>query len=228
MLTSEQARAFYDRLGKRQDSQAFYEDPATDALVFEANFADAREVFEFGCGTGKFAETLLEHQLHLSAHYTAVDLSPVMVSLAQQRLSAFADRISITQTDGDPLIDAKEGSMDRIVSNYVLDLLRPDDIGVFVDECRRVLKADGLLCLVSLTFGTTLVSRILILIWSMIHRLNPSLVGGCHPVDLTSYIPTQQWEILHTHTVVAWGVPSQVLVARPRRHRAAVKSEEAA
>ena len=36
MLSSDEARAFYDRFGARQDSQAFYEDPATRDLIVHA------------------------------------------------------------------------------------------------------------------------------------------------------------------------------------------------
>ena len=59
MLNREQAKTFYDRLGSRQDSQAFYEDPAIRDLIAEADFETARSIFEFGCGTGRGQTELL-------------------------------------------------------------------------------------------------------------------------------------------------------------------------
>ncbi|MEJ2728573.1 MAG: hypothetical protein P8185_08685 [Deltaproteobacteria bacterium] len=46
VLTRSQARIFYDRFGKKQDTQAFYEDAALDDLI-----AHAERVFEFGCSS---------------------------------------------------------------------------------------------------------------------------------------------------------------------------------
>ena len=53
MLSRQEARAVYDRIGAWQDTQAFYEGPALDALIAHGSFEDARAVFEVGCGTGR-------------------------------------------------------------------------------------------------------------------------------------------------------------------------------
>ncbi|RMD62955.1 class I SAM-dependent methyltransferase, partial [Candidatus Parcubacteria bacterium] len=50
MLSYQQAKAFYDRLGKKQDWQRFYEDVATAALLRNGEFDKASAVLEFGCG----------------------------------------------------------------------------------------------------------------------------------------------------------------------------------
>lgn len=47
-----------------------------------------------------------------------------------------------------------DGSVDRIVSTYVLGLLSREQIDLFLREAFRVLVADGLLCLVSLSYGS--------------------------------------------------------------------------
>jgi hypothetical protein len=38
MLSTEQARRVYDRLGAKQDTQAFYENPAFDRLIAAGDF----------------------------------------------------------------------------------------------------------------------------------------------------------------------------------------------
>ena len=83
MLTHQQAKAFYDHLGARQDLQAFYEAPATGDLIANAAFETAQSVFELGCGTGAFAERVLSHHLPQHATYLAVDSSSTMVGLAR-------------------------------------------------------------------------------------------------------------------------------------------------
>ena len=79
VLTHEQARAFYDWMGSKQDWQAFYEARATQDLIAHASFETAQAVFEFGCGTGAFAERLLASHLTPEASYVAVDSSTTMI-----------------------------------------------------------------------------------------------------------------------------------------------------
>jgi ubiquinone/menaquinone biosynthesis C-methylase UbiE len=143
MLTPQQARTFYDRLGTKQDWQAFYELLATNNLIAHAGFDQAQSVFECGCGTGAFAERLLSSHLPPHATYLAVDSSATMAALARARLARFGDRVAVRQTDGSLQFDELSGSFERFVSNYVLDLLSLTDIAQLLAETHRLLVADG-------------------------------------------------------------------------------------
>ena len=212
-LTREQARRVYDRIGALQDTQAFYEDRATEILVQHGQFDTALRVLEFGCGTGRFALRLLSHHLPQVAHYRALDLSPTMVRLAQERLAPFGSRAEVALTDGSPPVAEPAASRDRFVSNYVLDLLSNEDIAALVREAHRILEPGGLLCLSSLSTGTGSLSRLVSRTWSRIHALSPALVGGCRPLELRSCIPSEQWRVRQHAKVSPFGVPSEVLIA---------------
>jgi len=215
-LTPSEARAFYDRFGKKQDAQSFYEDPALDDLIAHASFADAARVFELGCGTGRFAARLLAAELPASATYIGCDLSVTMMNLATERLAPYAERARVIQSDGTTRFPLADNSVDRVISTYVLDLLSDADIGEVVREAHRVLVVGGKLCLVSLTTGTTLPSRIVSAIWMKMFRLRPSLVGGCRPIRLGRFLDPGCWELEHGKVVSAFGIPSEVSVARAK------------
>jgi ubiquinone/menaquinone biosynthesis C-methylase UbiE len=216
VLEPPDARIFYDRFGKRQDTQSFYEDPALDDLIAHAHFDEAGKIFEFGCGTGRFATRLVSEQLASSATYLGCDLSSTMVRLATERLAALADRAQVLHCDGTVRFPVPNNSVDRVVSTYVLDLLSEMDIGKFLQEAYRVLDVGGKLCLVSLTTGTTFLSRIVSAVWASIHRSHASLVGGCRPIRLRQYVNPAHWELEYGNVVVAYGVPSEVLVAHAK------------
>lgn len=213
MLKPSEARAYYDRFGEKQDSQGFYEDPAIEDLIAHAHFNDAEHIFEFGCGTGRFADEILKKELPHSASYTGCDLSPTMVKIASQRLAPYTDRAQVFQYDGTIKFDLPDHSVDRVVSTYVLDLLPETGIAAYLREAYRVLRPQGKLCLVSLTEGTTAISRFVAATWSLVFRVNASIVGGCRPIRLESYIRPENWSIEYRHVVVAFGVPSEVIVA---------------
>lgn len=212
VLTSSEARKYYDRFGKKQDTQGFYENPAMDDLIAHASFRDARKVFEFGCGTGKFAARLLAEQLPSSATYLGCDVSPVMVSLAIQSLEAHPERVKIVQSDGAVRFPLSDHSVDRVISSYVLDLLSEKDIWMVFAEAHRVLTPSGKLCLVSLTKGITLPSRIVSSLWIAVFWMRPSFVGGCRPIRLDPYIDRDLWQLVHHRVLTPFGVPSEVLV----------------
>jgi ubiquinone/menaquinone biosynthesis C-methylase UbiE len=215
-LSPPEAKRFYDRLGSAQDWQGFYENPAIKELVGHSAFDTAHSVFEFGCGTGALAARLLQHHLPADARYVGLDISDTMLSLAQKRLKPWSERARIHQSDGSPRIPEPDSSFDRFVSTYVLDLLAPDFIERLLSEAHRVLVPGGKLCLVSMTFGTSPLSRAVCWGWQRLWRLRPGIVGGCHPIELSEYLRSEWWKLDHTTKVTSWGVTSEVLVASAR------------
>lgn len=227
VLTHEQAQAFYNWLGKKQDWQAFYEVKATRELIAHASFETAQAVFEFGCGTGAFAERLLTAHMLPETRYIAVDSSPTMIRLAQERLTRFGSRVQVQQTDGSLQLDAPSGTYDRFVSTYVADLLSTSDIATLFCEAHRLLVPGGRLCLVSLTTGTGLFSRLVTSAWARLHRFSPTLVGGCRPLELQALLEEGSFQVEYIHTVVAFGIPSEVVIAK-RQPQARATIEEGA
>lgn len=216
VLTANQAKSFYDRVGRKQDSQIFYERTALNALVASAALGDADSVFEFGCGTGRFALELLKRHLSPTARYAGIDISPTMVRLAAERLAPFRSRASVSPASGDLSLPLPDASVDRIVSTYVLDLLSNADARAVVTEARRALRSDGLLCIAGITHGATALSRIVMKTWQWLFDRNPVWVGGCRPTRLVDLLSPDVWHIRFHKTVVAWGVSSEILIASPR------------
>jgi ubiquinone/menaquinone biosynthesis C-methylase UbiE len=212
-LSPQEARRVYDRMGRWLDTQAFYEDPATRDLVRHARFEAAEAVFEFGCGTGRFARLLLSRHLPPDARYRAWDVSPRMVGLARARLAAFAERAEVVLSEGGPPLSEPADSCDRFVSNYVLDLLSESDIRAVVGEARRMLRPGGLLCLASLSAPHGPFSRLLIAAWSALHARSPRLTGGCRPIDLLSFVSEGEWKLRHHGAFTPLGIPSESVVA---------------
>jgi ubiquinone/menaquinone biosynthesis C-methylase UbiE len=216
LFTRQQAQAFYDRFGSKQDSQAFYEDAALDDLVAHAAFEQAASVFELASGTGRFAQRLLSRHLPSTATYLGIDLSSTMIGLANQHIAPYADRAKVMQTEGAMHFPPPDHSVDRVVCVYLFDILSDDDIRQAIAESHRVLKPGGKLCLASLTEGVTVVSRIVSTLWSQTFRLNSSLVGGCRPIRLDRFFDAASWSLDRRNVVVKFGVPTEVVVATPK------------
>lgn len=213
-LAHPEIRDLYDRIGRWQDTQAFYEAPAIDALIAHAAFDEAATIFEVGCGTGRVAERILRRHAPPDARYVGVDLSPVMVEIARDRLSAVARRVDVVE-DGTLAYEQPSGSQDRVLATYVLDLLSPADSRALLDEAHRLLAPDGRLCLAGLTWGERPLGRLVAGAWAAIHARRPDWVGGCRPLRMRRLLRADRWTVLRREVVRAWGVPSEVLVAVP-------------
>jgi len=204
VLSQSGARAYYDRFGRKQDSQGFYENPALDDLTTHAGFNDIQSVFEFGCGTGKFAASLFENHLSSSSSYFGCDISPVMIGIARRRLAAYGKRAKVVLSDGSVRFPCPDASVDRVVITYVTDLLSVSDIRRCFSEAHRILVPGGRLCLASLTRGVTKLSRIVSTLWMTIFRLN-------------TFANPQLWGVVYKKVVTPFGVPSEVLILASKR-----------
>jgi ubiquinone/menaquinone biosynthesis C-methylase UbiE len=218
-LSHEEARAFYDWFGTWQHSQGLYEDPAPSDLLAHADFDEARAVFEFGCGTGRFAERLLADRLPPDCRYQAVDISATMVRLARARLAPWGERAHVVQTSGAMSVPAPDASCDRFIACNVLDLLSEPDIRQLLAEARRVLVPSGLLCLVGMTRGASLSARIVGALWQALFRLQPKLIGGCRAIVAREYLGDRDWSLRYVNVVTRFGKSSEVLVACARTGR---------
>lgn len=177
-------KAHYDGLGGAQDDEAWYEDPAFDALIAISDFGSASSVLEIGCGTGRFAERLLSEALPDNATYLGIDLSPVMVGLTRQRLVRFGARCRVLEADAIEGLAVGDASFDRVVATFVLDLMSTGETTAVLAEARRVLKPDGFLCAASMARGQTVGERFRNLGWRLVHAIAPLKVGGCRPLSL--------------------------------------------
>jgi hypothetical protein len=136
-----------------------------------------------------------------------------MTNITQQRLLPYTDRAKVIQSKGSIKFPLPDHSVDRVVSTYVLDLLSEADIREAIKEAHRVLMPGCKLCLVSLTTGVTMTSRIVSALWSILFRMHAPLVGGCRPIRLYSFFDQPDWSIEYRNVVTQFGVPSEILIA---------------
>lgn len=212
-LDAARARRSYDRIGRFQDTQRFYEDPAIHRLIELAAFETSHAVFELGCGTGRLAANLLGSVLPADAGYLGVDVSPVMVRLASGRLAPWAGRATVQLLEPPAVtLPGSDATFDRFLATYVFDLLSREYAIALIAEAARLLTPGGSMGLVSLTQGPTTTSRVLCSVWNAVALRWPSLVGGCRPIELSGLTTGPEWQVRHSEVLVRFGVPSELVV----------------
>ena len=208
------AKRFYDRFGAKQDLQ-FYERVALEQLVAHADFEHASAVFEWGCGTGRFAERLLEKHLAEDIRYLGIDISNTMIALATRRLARWSGRAGVLQADGTKRLPYADATFDRFIATYVFDLLSEIAVCDLLSEAHRLLIGEGKLCVVSSTEGVDTISGLLCSAWKRIYAINPRLVGGCRPLRVSALLDTGAWRVEYKQVISSWGICSEIVVAAP-------------
>jgi SAM-dependent methyltransferase len=210
-FTPADAERFYDRFGKKQDMQV-YEHAAIARLVALGDFEQASAVFEVGCGTGRVAAALLETRLPPTARYVGVDISATMVDLTERRLAPWRDRVIVRHADATAGWPSGTGECDRFLATYVLDLLAESAARSLLREAHRLLRPQGLLCVISMSEGRGWGSKALTSVLKTIYAWNPGLVGGCRPVRVAELLDQLMWSQQHREIVCSWGICSEVTI----------------
>jgi tRNA (cmo5U34)-methyltransferase len=76
------------------------------------------EVIDLGIGSGVTSAYVLKN--FPNARVTGVDLFPEMLDEARPRLKAFADRVTLVQSDNTKFLDSSETKVDTIVSAFCI------------------------------------------------------------------------------------------------------------
>jgi ubiquinone/menaquinone biosynthesis C-methylase UbiE len=198
------ARQVYNRLGARLDRAERFEGRAK-ALALELLAVNSgQRVLHVGVGTGA-EHAALQAAAAPGGLLVGCDLSRGMLLLTRGRADT-----PLCEADAVRL-PFRAGSLDRLFSAYMLDLLPLAEIPAALAEFRRVLRPGGRLALVSLTEGADLPSRLFVAGWKQVYRLDPQRLGGCRPLQHAGLLEQAGFAV-ERHVVVQRGFPSEVLV----------------
>lgn len=115
-----------------------------------------KDVLELGCGNGTYSKALIKESTQL----TATDFSDEMVSVATNRLKSY-DNIKVEKADCFNL-PYPDSSFDTIFMANLLHIVPEPEKAII--ECKRVLKQNGKLIIISFTTeGMTFINKIIMI-----------------------------------------------------------------
>lgn len=125
-----------------------------------------------------------------------VDVSRRMLALAGAHLAAAQARASLARATVLNL-PFRTGHFDAVVSTWLVDVLRDEELPIAVGELTRVLSPGGRLVLGVME----LPNRIAREAWMVVYRSLPDLLGRCRPIELDPYLRAQPLRVLRDESV---------------------------
>ena len=204
--------ATYDRLSRWYDLLAGSEQPLVHLGVESLAVQPGESIFEIGPGTGH-ALLALARAAGPAGHVTGVDLSPGMLRRARTRL----ERAGLYRQARLVCADAAHlplppSSFDAVFLSFTLELLAPEGIPRVLGECRRVLRPNGRLCVVSLADEGG--SRRMLRLYHWAHTRFPAWVD-CRPLAPSALLEENGFCVQETLRRSLWGLPVHVVRAAP-------------
>jgi ubiquinone/menaquinone biosynthesis C-methylase UbiE len=206
-----EARASYDKLSGWYDILAGWSEKKPREMALQKLGASAGErVLEIGFGTGHGLQALAQAVGRTGEVY-GIDLSASMLRVSQQRLrdAGLAERVQLHLGDAVHL-PFEAGSMDAIFMSFTLELFDTPEIPLVLQECQRVLRPGGRVCLVAMSKGR---ESSLTKFYEWLHRKFPRYVD-CRPIYLRQAVTAAGFRLAEVTEISLWGLAGELVLAK--------------
>jgi ubiquinone/menaquinone biosynthesis C-methylase UbiE len=212
--SKEDAARNYNRLSKRYDAVTGRSERRHAAVAAQKLHArDGESILEIGFGTGHnilgFAGDVGE-----SGQVHGIDLSDRMVDICRGRVLAAGYDGRVTLRCGDALtLPYTDGRFDGVFMSFTLELSDTPELTPFLEQCRRVLKPNGRMCVAAMARRDS--PGLMVKLYEWAHTRFPVLVD-CRPIPVEHLIESAGFEVTETTPFMMWGLPVDIVLSKKR------------
>lgn len=206
-----ESKAAYDRMSKWYDllvrgSEKKFREAGLEKL-------DAREgevILELGFGTGHCILALAK-AVGDSGKVYGIDISEGMLGITSERLAKAGLSKRAELTCGDATAPPYPNNFfDAVFMSFTLELFDTPEISYVLEQCRRVLKDGGRICVVAMSGSTSQGTMMKLYEWA--HR-NFEKYVDCRPIFVEQVLEDASFNILDATTLSMWGLPVKIVLA---------------
>jgi ubiquinone/menaquinone biosynthesis C-methylase UbiE len=204
----------YNRIGKWYDIIAGQsEKQLRRAGLRQLHAMSGETILEIGYGTGHSLVEIAE-AVGSSGKVYGVDISNRMLEIAEARVVAAgrADRIQLQSTDALAL-PYPEKHFDGLFMSFTLEVLQPSEMGLLLQQCRKVLKTNGRICIVGMSTKGKRGRMMNLYEWARVRF--PDTVD-CRPIDVGGLLSAAGFDVIEDIVTSFWGLSVEIVQSRKR------------
>lgn len=210
--SKEQAKAAYDKMSRWYDVlTGSMEKKPREVGLHKLNAREGETVLEIGFGTGHCTKALAQ-SVGNSGKVYGIDLSVGMLNITQQRVreAGLSERVELKCGDATRL-PFEQDTFDAIFMSFTLELFDTPEILVVLQECLRVLRIGGRICVVSMSRegGASLMIRL----YEWLHKKFPNY-ADCRPIFVREALEEAGFHDFDIQKMSIWVFPVEIAVAK--------------
>jgi demethylmenaquinone methyltransferase/2-methoxy-6-polyprenyl-1,4-benzoquinol methylase len=210
--SKEEAKASYDRMSKWYDILAGrFERKYRDAGLRKLDAREGEIVLEIGFATGNCILSLAQSVGETGRVY-GIDISEGMCNIAQARVkkASLSEMVKLQCSDAAQL-PFEADFFDAIFMSFTLELFDTPEIPAVINECRRVLRNDGRVCIVAMTKKGQ--GGMMVRLYEWFHRKFPKYID-CRPIFARKELEKTGFRIHDVTEMSMWGLPVEIVLAK--------------
>jgi len=163
---------FYNLWSKLTESKA------SEKVLELAEINNREKIVELACGTGLVFKEILKRNPEGSN--LGIDLSKDMLLKAQHLINKEKFKNYELRQGNVFNLEISENTFDKLINNFMIDLMPEDKFDEILSEFYRILKPNGIAVISVFSNGQKHVNKI----WVWIAKYFPKLLTDCRPVDI--------------------------------------------
>ncbi len=208
----EKAKATYDRLSRWYDVLVGHmEKGPRDLGLAKLDAHEGEKVLEIGFGTGYCVLALARSVGEFGKVY-GLDISEGMLSVTAGKLekAGLSERVELQLGDAVDL-PYPDGFLDAIFMSFVLELFDTPEIPLVLQQCLRVLKVGGRICIVAMSKEKN--PGIMERAYEWAHQKFPDYVD-CRPIYVRDSVENAGFKIADVTRVSLLGLSADIVLAK--------------
>ena len=205
--SKEAARATYNHMSGWYDLIAGpSEKKYREAGLQKLKAREGEQVLEIGFGTG---HCLLALALAVgdTGRVYGIDISEGMLDIARTRVGDLSERVELRRGDGAEL-PFESDFFDAVFMSFTLELFDTPEIPIVLQECHRVLRSPGRICVV----GMSKKDGLAVSLYEWVHEKLPNY-ADCRPILVREALEDSGFQVVDVDEMSMWGLPVDIVLA---------------